>query len=312
MELLRVRGVNKQREDRFVLQNINFSQQKFQRIAIAGETGSGKSTLLKIIAGLEQPTSGEVFFETKKVEGPEERLVAGHSSIAYLPQYFDLPKFLRVEQVLSYASHLTSIEAARLFKLCHIQDLLQRKTNELSGGERQRIALCRLLIGKPSLLLLDEPFSNLDIPLKNKLKHVFQSVLDKLKMTCVLVSHDPDDTLTWAEEIIVLKAGKMVQHSTPEKIYRLPNSAYVAGLFGKYIRLSDEQRKSLGEMKRKIVRPEDFKFVNSGRKTIKGIVKEIVFVGTGYEVKVLVDKTIFSVSSMRKLMLHQPVLVTLK
>lgn len=312
MELLRVSAINKQREDRFVLKNIHFSQRRFQKIAIAGETGSGKSTLLKIIAGLEQPTSGEVLFENEKIEGPEDRLVAGHPSIAYLPQYFELPKFLRVEQVLSYASHLHSKEANRLFKLCHIQDLLSRKTNELSGGERQRIALCRLLIGKPSLLLLDEPFSNLDIPLKNKLKQVIQNVSDKLKITCILVSHDPDDSLSWADEIIVLKGGKIVQHDSPEKIYQQPTSSYVAGLFGKYFRLSEAQRKSLGEKNRKIVRPEEFKFVRSGRNTLRGTVKELIFVGTGFEVKVLIEKTVISVASMRRFTMNQPVFVTLK
>ena len=312
MELLRISGINKQREDRFVLKNINFSQQRFQRIAIAGETGSGKSTLLKIIAGLEQPTRGEVFFENKKVEGPEDRLVAGHPSIAYLPQYFELPKFLRVEQVLSYASHLNSKEADRLFKLCHIQDLLSRKTNELSGGERQRIALCRLLIGNPTLLLLDEPFSNLDIPLKNKLKEVIQNVSDKLKITCVLVSHDPDDTLSWAEEIIVLKEGKILQQSIPEKIYRNPKNSYVAGLFGKYIRLSQIQSKSLRAVERRIVRPEDFKFVTKGRHALKGRVKEVAFAGSGFEIKVLIGKMLLSVLSTRKFKVEQMVLIALK
>ncbi|MCA6414491.1 MAG: ATP-binding cassette domain-containing protein, partial [Cytophagales bacterium] len=215
MDLLHVKAVSKQSEHRFLLKNITFSQSRLQRIAIAGETGSGKTTLLKIIAGLEQPNSGEVIFQSKKVEGPEETLVAGHPSIAFLPQYFELPKFLRVEQVLSYASHVSSGEANRLFRLCQIEKLLLRKTNELSGGERQRIALCRLLIGQPSLLLLDEPFSNLDMPLKSKLKDVIQNISTKLKITCLLVSHDPDDMLSWAEEIIVLKEGKVVQKGTP-------------------------------------------------------------------------------------------------
>lgn len=312
MDLLQVKAVSKQRDERFAVRNITFSQSRLQRIAIAGETGSGKTTLLKIIAGLEQASSGDVFFENTKVDGPEETLVAGHPSIAFLPQYFELPKFLRVEQVLSYASHVSSGEANRLFKLCQIEKLLLRKTNELSGGERQRIALCRLLIGQPSLLLLDEPFSNLDMALKSKLKDVIQNISTKLKITCLLVSHDPDDTLSWAEEIIVLKEGKVVQKGTPEEIYREPVNTYVAGLFGKFLRLTDQQQKSLGYRKRSIVRPEDFKFVKKNRYSLGGTVQEIAFLGNSFEVKVLVGKTFVSIKSTRKLKINQPVFIGLK
>ncbi|MCX8491152.1 MAG: ABC transporter ATP-binding protein [Cyclobacteriaceae bacterium] len=312
MELLQVKAVSKQRDHRFAVKNITFSQARLQKIAIAGETGSGKTTLLRIIAGLEQTSSGEVIFQGKKVKGPEETLVAGHPSIAFLPQYFELPKFLRVEQVLSYASHVSASEANRLFKLCQIETLLKRKTNELSGGERQRIALCRLLIGRPTLLLLDEPFSNLDMALKSKLKTVIQDISTKLKITCLLVSHDPDDTLSWAEQIIVLKEGKIVQKGTPEEIYREPVNAYVAGLFGKFLLLSDQQQKSLGHKKRKIVRPEDFKFVKKSRYSLPGIIKDIAFLGSNFEVKVVVGRTMVNIKSVRKLKASQPVFVGLK
>lgn len=312
MELLQVKAVSKQRDERFAVKNITFSQSRLQRIAIAGETGSGKTTLLKIIAGLEQTSSGEVIFQSKKVEGPEETLVAGHPSIAFLPQYFELPKFLRVEQVLSYASHVSSGEANRLFRLCQIETLLQRKTNELSGGERQRIALCRLLIGRPTLLLLDEPFSNLDMAMKGKLKTVIQDISTKLKITCLLVSHDPDDTLSWAEQIIVLKEGKVVQKGTPEQIYREPVNTYVAGLFGKFLRLNDQQQKSLGYQRRKIVRPEDFKFVQKSRYCLPGIIEDIAFLGSSFEVKVVVGKVVVNIKSARKLKVGQSVFVGLK
>ncbi|HAC24978.1 MAG TPA: ABC transporter ATP-binding protein, partial [Cytophagales bacterium] len=218
----------------FSLRNIQFTQGQGQHIVIAGETGSGKSTLLKIIAGLLQPDSGEVVFQGEAVKGPRETLVPGHPGIAYLPQYFELPKFLRVEQVLEYASKLTPREAEKIFRLCRIQHLLSRKTDELSGGERQRIALCRLLIGKPALLLLDEPYTNLDMIVKGILKEVIQSISQQLGITTLLVSHDPEDTLPWADRIIILKAGKIVQQDTPHEIYFHPRSEYVAGLFGRY------------------------------------------------------------------------------
>src|SRR5688500_2555870 len=115
MTFLAVSDISKQGLGNFKLQDITFSQRKNQKIALAGETGSGKSTLLKIIAGLEQPDSGEVVFKNETVKGPAENLVPGHSGIAYLSQDFELPKFLRVEQVLSYANNLNQEEADTLF-----------------------------------------------------------------------------------------------------------------------------------------------------------------------------------------------------
>src|SRR5688572_23908784 len=104
MPFLEVAGLSCRYDSENVLSNINFTQNEFEKIAVAGETGSGKSTLLKIIAGLEQPDSGSVIFRGVAVEGPNEKLVPGHDSIAFLSQHFELPQFLRVEQVLAYES----------------------------------------------------------------------------------------------------------------------------------------------------------------------------------------------------------------
>jgi ABC-type Fe3+/spermidine/putrescine transport system ATPase subunit len=301
MSFLTVEGIGKQRENQPVLKDIIFSQQPLQKIAITGETGSGKSTLLKIIAGLEQPDNGEVLFQNEKVEGPFEKLVPGHPAIAYLPQYFELPKSLRVEQVLSYANQLTLNEAERLFKICQISHLLKRKTNELSGGERQRIALCRLLLTKPTLLLLDEPFSNLDMLLKNILKEVVQNICDKLKISCLLVSHDPDDTLSWADQIIVMKEGKIVQRGSPQKIYNEPTNAYTAGLFGKYVQLSAAQLKSFKvHSDKKFFRPEDFKLGALNKSRVKGKITKIIFMGERFLVELKTSTKLFIVSTQIK------------
>lgn len=295
MSLLIVKGINKLKEGCFVLKDISFVQEPFQKIAIAGETGSGKSTLLKIIAGLEKPDSGEALFENEIVQGPEEKLVAGHLSIAYLPQYFELPKSLRVGQVLAYANHLAVREAERLFKVCQINHLLKRKTNELSGGERQRIALCRLLLTKPKLLLLDEPFSNLDMVLKGILKSVIDNICEKLKITCILVSHDPNDTLPWADQILIMKTGKVVQQGSPEKIYQEPINSYVAGLFGKFIQLTPALRKTLKiKSTQKYCRPEGFKISKQPKShSIRCKVLNSKFGGSHYEIELTALKSNF-------------------
>ncbi|GGB00274.1 ABC transporter ATP-binding protein [Puia dinghuensis] len=216
------------------LQHIIFTLTKSQRLAIVGETGSGKSTLLKIIAGLATPQQGSVFFQSNRVSGPLERLIPGEPGIAYLSQHFELWHNYRVEEVLDYNNDLDASEAANLYSLCHIDHLLHRRTDQLSGGERQRIALARLLVHPPRLLLLDEPFSNLDMIHKRTLKTVIRNIAQRFDITIILVSHDPYDTLTWASEIIVLREGRLVQQGTPREVYGHPRDEYVAGLLGDY------------------------------------------------------------------------------
>jgi iron(III) transport system ATP-binding protein len=290
MTLLTVSAVSWKGEGDFALKPTSFLQRRLQRIAIAGETGSGKSTLLKIIAGLVQPDAGEVSFDGEKVM---ERLVPGHPGIAYLSQNFELPKFLRVEQVLAYANDLSAETAADLYKVCQIDHLLMRRTDQLSGGEKQRIALARLLTTSPKLLLLDEPFSHLDIPHKNTLKAVIRDIGEKLRITCILVSHEPSDILSWADKILVMRDGAVVQTGKPEKIYRQPVDTYVAGLFGKFNLLSPQVRALLNitsNPRRQntgiIVRPEDLRLSRKGKKSSAGRIQEVNFLGSHYEVTV--------------------------
>jgi ABC-type sugar transport system ATPase subunit len=299
MTLLAVSNIDKQGENNFVLKSITFTQKKFQKIAIAGETGSGKSTLLKIIAGLIQPDSGEVYFGNEKVKGPADKLVPGHPSIAYLSQHFELAHSLRVEQVLSYANMLSYQEADTLFDVCRISHLLKRRTDQLSGGEKQRIAIARLLISWPALLLLDEPFSNLDRVHQTILENIIHDIGKRLKITCILVSHDPMDTLSWADRILVMKDGKIIQQGTPEKIYHKPVNEYTAALFGKYNLIKVTQADVLKTFgiklgkKNVMIRPEHFRFVSKKNKAVRGKVTSVNFFGSYYEIEVsLLETTI--------------------
>jgi ABC-type sugar transport system ATPase subunit len=267
LQLIGVRGGNGAGE------GISFTQKRGQNLAIAGETGSGKSTLLKIIAGLAEPSAGVVLFEGERVRGPKERLVPGQPGIAYLSQHFELWHNYRVEEILSYANDLTPEKSAELYSICHIDHLMGRRTDALSGGERQRIALARLLVKPPRLLLLDEPFSNLDMIHKDILKRVIRSIGEQLDITCILVSHDPLDLLAWADEIIVLRNNGILQRGTPRSIYRQPVDEYVAGLFGKYNLIG-----------KAFVRPEDIEIVREG--SLEGMVESVVFQGVYQDVEV--------------------------
>ncbi len=293
-KLLTVSHVSRKHGDDFSLQDIDFSLSGNGKIALAGETGSGKSTLLKIIGGLLEPDEGTVVFQNEQVLGPDHQLVPGHPKIAYLSQHFDLPKFLRVEQVLSYSNYMSGKQAAEIFSICRIDHLLSRKTDQLSGGERQRIAIARLLIAKPKLLLLDEPYSNLDPVLKNTLKSVIDEISTKLKLSVILVSHDSADTLSWADEIIVMKLGKVIQHGVPHEIYEKPVNEYVAGLFGEYTSLSPVLLKRLGvkSSHKMIIRPEQISIGKSKSKVNTGKIVSVNYFGSHYEVEVLFQRNI--------------------
>lgn len=290
MSLLKVSGIHFRDERNFELKNISFTQRSLQKIAIAGETGSGKSTLLKIIAGLVQPDAGEVLFEGERIKGPYEQLIAGHPKIAYLSQYFELRNNYRVEEILEYANRIH--EADLLYRICDIAHLLKRKTNELSGGEKQRVALARLLSTAPALLLLDEPYSNLDLIHKNILKKVIREIVEELNITCVLVSHDPQDTLPWADEIFVMQNGAITEQGSPETIYYQPTSLYTAGLFGKYNLLSNSLAALLlpafiaNPGKQFLVRPEDLIVMSSGHRTSNAVVTDRFFMGDAIEIEI--------------------------
>ncbi len=205
MTLLTVKNISKKEKENLVVKDINFTQNPFQKIVIAGETGSGKTTLLKMIAGWIQPTTGEIRFKQKRVLGPEEHLIPGHPGIGYLSQHFELPNNYWVHEILEYANTLTLEQAIALYTVCRIEHLLQRRTDQLSGGEKQRIALARLLTASPQLLLLDEPFSNLDMLHKKIMKSVIHDIGEKLGITCLMVLHEAPDILSWADTILVMK-----------------------------------------------------------------------------------------------------------
>lgn len=300
MDLLNVTDIFKMEGGDPVLEGISFSLQSHQKLAIAGGSGSGKTTLLKIIGGLIQPDRGEVRFEGVKVKGPYETLIPGHPGIAYLSQHFELRNNYRVEELLLYGNVLEEAAAYKIFEICRISHLLQRWSDELSGGERQRIALGKLLVTSPRLLLLDEPFSNLDPIVRGILRSVIADLGEQMGLTCLLVSHDPMDTLSWADEIMILQKGQIVQKDNPQKIYQNPVNEYAAALFGSYNLLPAREGVAealLGNAPmslpyagaRLFLRPEDIDIqLTVGPDALNGRVDAVRFAGSAFEIEVIV------------------------
>ena len=276
----------------FSLENIDFTQQKMEKVALIGETGSGKSTLLKTIAGLIQPKNGTILFEGEKIMGPDWQLIAGQKGIAYLSQHFELLNNYRMEELLSYANELLPDEATDLFKICRIDHLMKRNSYELSGGEKQRIALAKLLISKPRLLILDEPYSNLDLIHRNILKEVVEDICNKYEISCILTSHEPADVLPWAEKILVLKNGNIIQQGTAMEVYKKPVNEYTAALLGSYNLLDAT---IFGEQI--ILRPEDILITDDLSEKYNGIVTAKNFMGSYYEIEIKIITQIIKVKT---------------
>lgn len=304
-EILSVQQLTKLLEGKPIVQEVSFVLHRGQKMAIAGETGSGKSSLLKMITGYIQPDGGQTYFKNKRVEGPLEKLLPGHPSIAYLSQYFELRNNYTVSEELSYTSQLSDAEADTIYRICQIDHLLQRRTSQLSGGEKQRIALARQLVKKPELLVLDEPFSNLDSIHKATIKNVVQSITDQLGITTLLVSHDAADVLSWADELLLMKDGQVIQQGKPEQLYNQPVNLYCAGLLGTY-NFIEKANPAFTQLKNLnwpaagfILRPEYvFLHAKDHEFIVEAKVSGILFLGSHYLVQLTVaGETLLSYST---------------
>ncbi|MDX1629043.1 MAG: ABC transporter ATP-binding protein [Fulvivirga sp.] len=297
MNILQVKGISKDYTSEYpALHDIHLSVTKSSKFGIVGETGSGKSTLLRIIAGLEQPDKGDVYFNGKRVVGPHEQLVAGHNSIGYLTQNFALPRFITVEEAIYDPYKIEQKEVEKLYEACRVNHLIDKQTDSLSGGEKQRVALARMLVDDPELILLDEPFSNLDLGHQSIIKSVIENISDRWNKTIIMVSHEPRDTLSLADELLVLKKGNVVQTGKPKTIYQQPISEYVARLFGQY-NLIDNKKwnlidKNFFKLNGKIfLRPENIS-LQKGEKGLGGIVSHIRYYGWYDEIEIESDNEV--------------------
>ena len=297
MDILTVTNLSLTENGVSVLQPLSFAQKPGQKLALAGESGAGKSTLLQMVAGLIQPSTGTIHANGSRVRGPQDVLVPGHPGVAYLSQKSDLPQFLRVEQVLRYANKRPEAEAQAVYALCRIAHLMPRRTDQLSGGEQQRVALARLLLGAPRLLLLDEPFSNLDRTHKRLLQGIIEELGTRLGITCLLVSHDATDVLPWADEILVLHRGRLVQQGSPQQLYHQPADEPTAALFGDYNLVRGPSRRALLPDRRfkqntaLLVRPEQLRLLPAGSAGAAGTVRAVRFFGSYSEVEVQLKET---------------------
>lgn len=304
MFLLEVCGIAKNHAGVSYASTISFEIPKGQKLAIAGETGSGKTTLLKMMAGLMDPTTGSIHFNGARILMPSEQLIPGHPKIAFLSQHFELRNNYRVEELLDMARKIPAARANHIYQICRIEHLLARKTNQISGGEKQRIVLAQLLTTEPSLLLLDEPFSNLDKIHKQIMQEVIADIATHFDITCVLVSHDAADVIHWANRLLLIKEGAIIRDDSPAAIFYAPQNEYEAKLLGACncipVSMFTVIRQLITDAntdQQLFIRPSQLILEKQVGNGLHGIVKGVLFMGSHYLVQLQIDGLVLEVSS---------------
>ena len=244
-----------------VLSDLSFQLAKGAHLCVMGESGCGKSTLLKAIYGLLDLNKGTIFWNDQGILGPKEYLVPGMDFIKYVAQDFDLMPFITVsENIKKFLSRFYPEESQQrtneLLEVIEMTEFANVMVKTLSGGQQQRVAIARALAKEPEIILLDEPFGQIDNFKKNSLRRKLFAYLKKKEITCIVATHDGNDALSFADKMMVIKNNTSIVFDTPENIYHHPKQKYIASLFddvneitidGKYILCYPHQIKIVAE-----------------------------------------------------------------
>jgi ABC-type sulfate/molybdate transport systems ATPase subunit len=288
--MLKVKKILFSYQDKPTINTISFELKKGRSVAVIGESGCGKSTLLKLIYGLYDLDEGSIFWNNVEVLGPKFNLIPGMDFMKYLAQDFDLMPFITVaENIGKYLSNSypeqKNARIAELLEIVEMTDYANIKAKNLSGGQMQRVALARVLALEPEVLLLDEPFSHIDNFRKNSLRRKLFSYLKEKKITTIFATHDSSDVLSFADEVLVLKDGQLIEEGNPKSIYNHPKNKYIASLFG------DVNEIEL-DGKIELIYPDQFNIVE--KSDLKVEVVRSYFLGSHYLIEAIYnDRKIF-------------------
>ena len=233
---IRCRGLSKAFGQTVVVRDFDLAVRQGTILALLGPSGCGKTTILRLVAGLERPDRGVVEVGAKVVTGPDRFVPPERRRVGLVFQDYALFPHLTVGENVAYALPKDAERSRRvraLLTLVGLGGLEQRMAYELSGGEQQRVALARALAPQPLAMLLDEPFSNLDADLRVQLREEVRGILRQTQMTAVFVTHDQEEALFMGDQVAVMNAGRIEQVDTPEAIYHLPRTRFVAGFLGR-------------------------------------------------------------------------------
>lgn len=298
-----------------VLNDVTFHLQPKEKVCILGESGSGKSTLLKAIHAEIQPDSGKISFDHQEIKGPDYQLIAGHEYIKYVPQDFQLDQYIPVREIVG--KYLSNIDrkykhkrVQEVLKALSITDLADSKSHELSGGQKQRVAIARALAMPPKLLLLDEPFSQLDSSLHLSIREQLIQFLEENNIAVLFTSHRADDALGFSDQIILMKNGYNIQQGRPQQVYENPANRYVASLFGDVNFINREQTHTLNlsrnYFKNEVaIYPEEIEMNENG--ALEGIVLHNRYQGSRYLISIQYGNMVLKAYSPTRLKVNTPI-----
>ncbi|MFV0565448.1 MAG: ABC transporter ATP-binding protein [Flavobacteriaceae bacterium] len=271
-----------------ILNQINFEVKKGEHLSVIGESGSGKSTLLKLLYGTYDLNEGHIFWNEKKILGPKFNLVVGYDFMKYVSQEFDLMPFTSVsENIGAFLSNFYPEEKqkriAELLKVVELEAFANVKVKTLSGGQKQRVAIARAIAKQPEIIVLDEPFSHIDNFKKQSLRRSLFKYLKEQEITCIVATHDKNDVLSFADNMMVLHDTKIVAYNTPKTLYKQPKNKLIASFFGEFNHIEPYG----------IVYANQLKIVSHS--TLKATVKQNYFKGHYYlvEAEIAAGKIIF-------------------
>ncbi|MBR1863909.1 MAG: ABC transporter ATP-binding protein [Ruminococcus sp.] len=302
MAYVELKNINKNYGDFKASDNVSFGIEKGKLIGLLGPSGSGKTTILRMIAGLEAPDSGEIIIDGKVVND----IPASKRGIGFVFQNYALFRYMTVFDNVAFGlkygpyaqkdkKYITS-RVNELLELVGLAGLGDRYPSQLSGGQRQRVAFARALAPNPHLLLLDEPFAAIDAKVRQELRSWLKHIIEKLGITSIFVTHDQDEAIEVADEIIITNSGRVEQKGTPLEIYQNPETSFTAAFFGQTGYLEDYREfhcfEPIGEIDKAIVRPEFVKLTKKNEfqkfksSAVEATVESVSFRGNYIEVGV--------------------------
>jgi ABC-type Fe3+/spermidine/putrescine transport system ATPase subunit len=303
--MLEIKNITKKYEgqEKPAVSNVSFSVQEGEFFTLTGESGSGKSTLLRLIKGLEDVDAGEIWFDGNLVKGPSKKLVAGEEGIELAHQNYNLFPRHTVYENIQYVIRALSEEdqekkIAELLAIFRLQEFKDKIPGTLSGGQQQRVAIAKALAASPRILLLDEPFSNLDMILRAEIKAELADYIRQTKAAVIFVTHESGDALSLSDRIAIMKEGEIIQAGTPELIYSKPATPYVASYFGNanivkvnaLEKLNISATKEVSSNAKVCIRYEDIELTEDGKAMLYAKVVRKDYFGSCYRIEIKFDK----------------------
>lgn len=298
-----LKNINKSFKDFKASNNVNFSIEEGKLIGLLGPSGSGKTTILRMIAGLETPDSGDIIIGGTRVND----IPAGKRGIGFVFQNYALFRHMTVFDNIAFGLQVQKKDkkfiktrVQELIELVGLKGFEKRYPHQLSGGQRQRVAFARALAPNPKLLLLDEPFAAIDAKVRKELRLWLKEMVEKLGITSIFVTHDQEEAVEVADEIIVTNRGRIEQKGSPIEIYKNPKTPFVAQFIGESTIIDNYSAlkgfDDIGDDSKAVVRPE-FIQIGKNRDEISvpsaaetGIVTSVSFRGNNIQIEVQVGE----------------------